>query len=125
MGDKPTVSFQDLVCDFRNDCTDDSDEEKCPQQYLFENCEQDTGEAMCYWEEEPTDELDWKIAAGISGFFCFISIANLNITANDEDTSDHGPYSGGDHFLFLKGKLGPGGDYIQQVQQYLIVSHHW
>ena len=37
-------------------------------------------------------------------FICFI-------LDNDNDTSSHGPYSGGDHFLYLKGRGGPNADY--------------
>jgi hypothetical protein len=36
----------------------------CPTEYFFENCQDTSGESLCYWEEEPHDELDWIIAAG-------------------------------------------------------------
>lgn len=52
--------LQEKVCDFWNDCAQGEDEKLCPLQYLFENCE----ESLCYWNEEPTDELDWVIASG-------------------------------------------------------------
>ncbi len=48
------------VCDFWKDCEDGSDEIVCPIEYLFENCAQD----LCYWTEDPTDQLDWVIASG-------------------------------------------------------------
>ena len=48
------------VCDFWPDCSRGEDEQLCPLQYLFEDCK----ESLCYWNEEPTDELDWVIASG-------------------------------------------------------------
>ena len=53
--------LQEKRCDFWKDCDDGSDEITCPIEYLFENCE----ESLCYWNEEPTDELDWVVAHGM------------------------------------------------------------
>ena len=91
---KPDSNFQDKVCDFWSDCNDGADEAYCPKEYLFENCK----EELCYWNEEPPDELDWLIAQD-----------------NDSYTHTNGPYEGGSHFLYLYGKLGSDGDYSNQV----------
>jgi hypothetical protein len=55
---------QQQVCDFYPDCNEGEDEKMCPTEYFFENCQDTSGESLCYWEEEPHDELDWIIAAG-------------------------------------------------------------
>lgn len=84
---------RDQICDFWNDCIDDSDEKFCPKDFTFENCASEE-EPLCYWHEEPHDQLDWVMAQ-----------------SNDSLTSSHGPFVGGGHFLYLHGKLGADGDY--------------
>ena len=54
-----TCISETQICDFWKDCTDGEDEKFCPLEYLFENC----GD-LCYWTEEPTDQLDWLVATG-------------------------------------------------------------
>ena len=56
--------MQNKVCDFVEDCTDFSDEATCPHYFEFDNCLDDWGDKMCWWKEEPVDQLDWIIAAG-------------------------------------------------------------
>ena len=61
------------VCNFQSDCTDNSDENQCPQTCNFE---QDT----CGWQELPLDQFDWTRANGIS------TTSNRNMAPNTDDT---------------------------------------
>ena len=31
---------------------------------MFDDCKDNWGDKMCYWKEDPVDELDWIIAFG-------------------------------------------------------------
>ena len=33
---------------------------------MFDDCKDNWGDKMCYWQEDPVDELDWIIAHGKS-----------------------------------------------------------
>ena len=57
-------NFQTQVCDFWDDCSEGEDEKSCPKTYLFEDCQEEPPPG-CGWVEQPEDELDWIIAAGI------------------------------------------------------------
>ena len=59
-----SLFFQNKVCDFIEDCADYSDEATCPDMFQFDNCLDNYGDKMCWWKEEPVDQLDWIIAAG-------------------------------------------------------------
>ena len=59
-----SISLQNKVCDFVEDCSDMSDEATCPDYFQFDNCLDDWGDKMCWWKEDPVDQLDWIIAAG-------------------------------------------------------------
>ena len=56
--------LQTKVCDFYEDCEDFSDEATCPTFFMFDDCKDNWGDKMCYWQEDPVDELDWIIAHG-------------------------------------------------------------
>ena len=56
--------LQNKVCDFVEDCTDYSDEATCPDYFQFDNCLDNWNDTMCWWKEEPVDQLDWIIAHG-------------------------------------------------------------
>ena len=57
--------LQTKVCDFYEDCEDFSDEATCPTFFMFDDCKDNWGDKMCYWQEDPVDELDWIIAHGM------------------------------------------------------------
>ena len=72
--------LQNKVCDFVEDCTDFSDEATCPDKFEFDNCLDNWGDNMCWWKEEPVDQLDWIIAYGKNednlSFFLVLSFQN-------------------------------------------------
>ena len=49
------------VCDFEYNCGDGSDETVCPSDFDFNDCQNLTGQIMCYWTEEQVDNLEWDI----------------------------------------------------------------
>ena len=44
-----------------------------------------------------------------------LSFILLNFTDNDSNTNIHGPYAGGDKFLYLLGRLGPSEEYTHDI----------
>ena len=40
---------------------DGSDETVCPSDFDFNDCQNLTGQIMCYWTEEQVDNLEWDI----------------------------------------------------------------
>ena len=71
------------VCDFRNDCSDKSDEASCPADFNFEvTCSAETCSEnplqdcsdLCGWNSTNSDMMDW-------------SVSSVNVTAGTE----HGP----------------------------------
>lgn len=101
------------MCNFANDCNDNSDEALCPSEYDFES-------GLQGWINDPADKLEWKDISGINFWSIFSNqIFNLwlnnIITVGDEITNAHGPHVSSGKFAFLVGESGASGDYTYQV----------
>ena len=95
---------------------------------MFEDCQEEPPPG-CGWVEQPADELDWIIAAGIvmilgvlvekSSIMVRIMYSTYYVwfffADNDSNTNSHGPYAGGDKFLYLLGRLGPSEEYSHDI----------
>ncbi|XP_022097778.1 MAM and LDL-receptor class A domain-containing protein 1-like isoform X1 [Acanthaster planci] len=53
-----TCISHELMCDFRFDCNDGSDEDTCPSVCTFED------QTLCGWTQVQSDDFDWKLRDG-------------------------------------------------------------
>eukprot|EP00057_Strongylocentrotus_purpuratus_P003675 XP_003727122.1 PREDICTED: MAM and LDL-receptor class A domain-containing protein 1 [Strongylocentrotus purpuratus] len=76
----------DLVCDFKADCTDGSDELTCPVDCGFETSD------LCHWTQDQSDDIDWT-------WF------DVNTIYHDYKgpVTDHTTETSAGHYLFVDG----------------------
>ncbi|XP_075409528.1 MAM and LDL-receptor class A domain-containing protein 1 [Tenrec ecaudatus] len=79
---------QDKLCDFVNDCADNSDETSFVCSTSSERCDFEFD--LCSWEQEQNDDLDWNLKAS--------SIP----TAGTEPAADHTLLNSSGHYIFIK-----------------------
>uniref|UniRef100_A0A4X2LXR5 MAM and LDL receptor class A domain containing 1 n=1 Tax=Vombatus ursinus TaxID=29139 RepID=A0A4X2LXR5_VOMUR len=79
---------KDNLCDFVDDCADDSDENPFICGTSIGRCDFEFD--LCFWEQNQNDDLDWNLKAGITP------------TTGTEPVADHTFQDPTGHYIFIK-----------------------
>ncbi|XP_044534861.1 LOW QUALITY PROTEIN: MAM and LDL-receptor class A domain-containing protein 1 [Gracilinanus agilis] len=79
---------KDNLCDFVNDCADNSDENLFICGTSIGRCDFEFD--LCFWEQSQKDDLDWNLKAGITP------------TTGTEPVADHTFQDPSGHYIFIK-----------------------